>query len=577
MFLRRRRVGEATPRHVLARNWPIVATQKLYNGCCGSGGRQREEETNKGSLPGLFPGYVNLLKYFVDVRCGVSKCAAAMENKKTQLPRSSLSGGFPSLLMCGLLGCVLLAPRGMRADDVNLIQLGQITVNPSSSPVVLTLQGPDLLGVVDADYGLTVSYHDSTSGNPTATAVLQLLRPTGQYQWQFTTVTSGNSTGRLAMQLGNDHSLTLYNPSSGLSTIVLTPDPTNPQITISGSPVLTVASLTNGSQMLSALYTSELFIPATTGQNSGVINQGTYQSFSRFIHSYGTENLFVGADSGNFTLTTTATDNTGLGANALSNVVNGNFNMAIGANALLNDTDGYLNVAIGANAIGGPGPVTGFCNVAIGGNSAYNLTASSNNLAIGYYTLYTSNSDWGWNTAIGNSAMVNATGTLLENTAIGGVALANLQDGHYNTAIGTNAGFYASTGSANTIVGDRAGSDFAHPSPFDPDHQPTANTSLTTGYNNTFIGYQAGLASPTQHNNATAIGYMATVDADNAVVLGATGPNVIPVNVGIGTPTPQTPLDVAGDATVRGVLRVPAAGDIGMGAFTNGTNPTPAP
>ena len=58
-------------------------------------------------------------------------------------------------------------------------------------------------------------------------------------------------------------------------------------------------------------------------------------------------------------------------------------------------------------------------------------------------------------------------------------------------------------------------------------------------------------------------------------------------NVGIGTTTPTTKLDVAGDAkisgattlqgdvTVKTVLRIPPSGDLDMGSFKTGTNPNP--
>ena len=61
---------------------------------------------------------------------------------------------------------------------------------------------------------------------------------------------------------------------------------------------------------------------------------------------------------------------------------------------------------------------------------------------------------------------------------------------------------------------------------------------------------------------------------DGSMALGQSG------NVGIGTITPTAKLDVAGtttlrsDVTVKTVLRVPPAGDLTMGTFTTGTNPS---
>src|SRR4029077_2242653 len=47
---------------------------------------------------------------------------------------------------------------------------------------------------------------------------------------------------------------------------------------------------------------------------------------SRFIHDFGTNNLFVGINAGNFTLT--GTENSGFGTNALTALTSGNGNTA---------------------------------------------------------------------------------------------------------------------------------------------------------------------------------------------------------------------------------------------------------
>jgi hypothetical protein len=93
------------------------------------------------------------------------------------------------------------------------------------------------------------------------------------------------------------------------------------------------------------------------------------------------------------------------------------------------------------------------------------------------------------------------------------------------------------TANSNTGVGEYAGVTASF-----------ANANVT-GANNTFIGYGSGPGTPTQLNNATAIGANALVTASNALVLGGTG--AYAVNVGIGTTAPQKPLEVAtGDVYV---------------------------
>ncbi|GAI16895.1 unnamed protein product, partial [marine sediment metagenome] len=71
-----------------------------------------------------------------------------------------------------------------------------------------------------------------------------------------------------------------------------------------------------------------LEIPATTDTPIGLITQAG----GRFIHSYGTDNVFAGSNSGNFTMTG-AGANTGFGAETLNDITDGFQNVGIGAHA----------------------------------------------------------------------------------------------------------------------------------------------------------------------------------------------------------------------------------------------------
>jgi hypothetical protein len=106
----------------------------------------------------------------------------------------------------------------------------------------------------------------------------------------------------------------------------------------------------------------------------------------------------------------------------------------------------------------------------------------------------------------------NTTG--LANVAIGATALGSNTTGTGNTAIGYVAGY-----------GNRGGNQDAN----------------VTGSYNTFLGIGATPGTTTQLNNATAIGAYASVSASNSMVLGDGT-----INVGIGTQTPTTTLQVAG-------------------------------
>jgi trimeric autotransporter adhesin len=126
------------------------------------------------------------------------------------------------------------------------------------------------------------------------------------------------------------------------------------------------------------------------------------------------------------------------------------------------------------------------------------------------------------NTAAGFQAMPALTSGG-DNAAFGGQSMFKLTTGTFNSALGWDALGGATTGSNNVGVGIQTGSTNA------------------TGFGNTLLG---ALADTTVDglSNATAIGQEAKVGASNALVLGGIGSNA--VNVGIGTPTPQSMLEL---------------------------------
>ena len=112
------------------------------------------------------------------------------------------------------------------------------------------------------------------------------------------------------------------------------------------------------------------------------------------------------------------------------------------------------------------------------------------NTALGVSALNASNSGTGYNTAVGNQALLyNTSGSL--NAAFGASALFANTTGASNTAIGTSSVQTNTTGSFNTAVGNQA---------------LQANT---TASNNTAVGYQAGYSQAGGANGNTLIGYQA--------------------------------------------------------------------
>ena len=128
--------------------------------------------------------------------------------------------------------------------------------------------------------------------------------------------------------------------------------------TTSATDVLMYAGNT---QQMNLLASGGINIPSTASTGIGVV----FQNGTRLIHSYGVNNIFVGAGAGNFTMTGSAInnpgdpdyvvtgegDNTALGNLALASNITGYGCTAVGAIALTTNTTGVMNTAIGHRAL----------------------------------------------------------------------------------------------------------------------------------------------------------------------------------------------------------------------------------
>lgn len=201
-------------------------------------------------------------------------------------------------------------------------------------------------------------------------------------------------------------------------------------------------------------------LPATLNSNSGII----YKNGITFLHAFGNNNIFLGYNSGNFTLTnangniaigtatlnglTTGVENTAVGNSALHSNTTGNYNSSFGSYSLEPNTTGNFNSAFGYAAL--RSNQTGYNNTAVGVTSLYNNTIGEKNTAIGFKSLFLNQSGF-QNTAVGDSALYKNTG-------------------NYNTALGYNAGSNVTTGANLTLIGIDA-----NPS------SPTAFDEITLG------------------------------------------------------------------------------------------------
>ncbi|PCI94430.1 MAG: hypothetical protein COB15_14210 [Flavobacteriales bacterium] len=226
------------------------------------------------------------------------------------------------------------------------------------------------------------------------------------------------------------------------------------------------------------LEISENFrLPSTTA-TTGII----YKAGNRFIHNFGTNNTFIGINSGNLTTSGTGT-NTGVGYGTLSSLTTGINNTAVGYNALNKMTSQKWCTAVGFRALED--------NVVALGNTG-----------LGYYALGNTGGASGgrWNTAVGSEAMENNT-TGEFNTVLGANALLISTSKSNNVSIGYNTLMFASNTEQAVIVGSGSASDVR-----DFDHC-------------TLIGYNVE-PSAGSWTGSIAIGHSARYSASDVAVVG---------------------------------------------------------
>jgi len=228
----------------------------------------------------------------------------------------------------------------------------------------------------------------------------------------------------------------------------------------------------------------------------------------------GIRNTLVGALSGD--AITDSDFNVALGYASLSTNVLGSRNTAIGFGALEthNPVDGSgdavagdtYNVAVGHAA--GTAVTTGIQNTFVGGLAGDATDDGNYNVAVGHLALSANCGDS--NVAIGYDALLNYTGA--ESIGIGSDAFGVLTDGLANTAIGFQAGLYATTADQSTFVGHSAGKGITGA-------KLTGNNNTAVGASaggslqgaaasNTLVGTYSGIAITTASSN-TAVGYEA--------------------------------------------------------------------
>jgi trimeric autotransporter adhesin len=283
----------------------------------------------------------------------------------------------------------------------------------------------------------------------------------------------------------------------------------------------------------------------TSSPSLGVIFMG----IDRFIHNYGTDNTFIGINTGNFAMTgslntavgknslnvnTTGSDNTALGTGSLQSNTTGSENSAFGRASLYSNTTGNSNSAFGStslyyNTTGNSNSAfgyetlllntTGFSNSAFGSWSLCFNTTGSKNSAFGYHSLY-SNTEGYENSAFGyQSLLSNTTGS--GNSTFGRATLYSNTTGYFNSAFGVSSLQYNTEGYYNSAFGNS--SLLSNTTGYNNSAFGVSSLSFnTTGFYNTALGYGAG-SNITSGNNLTCLGFSAqptSGTATNQITLG---------------------------------------------------------
>lgn len=208
-----------------------------------------------------------------------------------------------------------------------------------------------------------------------------------------------------------------------------------------------------GTNRISFTKNGSINLNTTDALGAGTINiNGT-----RIFHCYSDstsvgKNLFVGENSGNFTMAKTG-----------SNTYEASKNTGVGYNTLTVLTTGYYNTAIGYSC--GSALTKGANNVLVGYLTGSRMTTGQSNMGIGRDCLSYCVSG-NYNTAIGNQAL-------------------NAYTGSGDTAIGCFSLLYNTTGTGLVAVGYEAGK------------------GNVKGTNNTYLGYQAGYSGTTVVSSIT--------------------------------------------------------------------------
>jgi hypothetical protein len=458
----------------------------------------------------------------------------------------------PFLILSGVLLSFGI-PRVTCGED--LLQIGNIVINPASAPAQLSFA----FGAPGTAPGWSMGYLEgsplSGGSGPLSVGVFRLHQPTGIYQWQF----SEGADGRLAMELKNGHNLVLDSSDSAdhlpdathadrdTNTIELRPGPTG-GLYLNGVALASSAETNLGSSLTvggGTLAWGDYPVPYYWAWNTstpGLLSVG------RDARAFGDQAVAVGESSragfhcivlGDHSVAQNGAVALGAYSTAFNQgtAIGGGHAEAPGATAV--GPSSYASAscatAVGASSYAGAGysaGIGGWANASGSWSGAWGTTWGQDSIALGGY-------------AGASKSFAASSGVTYGDYSVA-IGRGTVSWQHYTTVFGT---LNADTSPANIA--------------------PNATDPLFV-IGNGWVAHDNAPDYSEHRSNAFMVGH----DGAAWVQAGLTVEGTAISHDTDGNPTVQPAASLfKGNVSVQGVLRVPETGDLSMGGFAAGPQP----